>query len=54
MRKLGSNADFVWVKFLLLYDQSHIREFGYVRREDGKDIPEGLDAEIELPVFPFG
>jgi hypothetical protein len=42
MRELGSNADFVWVEFLVLYDQSHIREFGYVRREDGKDIADGV------------
>jgi len=42
MRELGSNADFVWVEFLVLYDQNNIREFGYVRREDGKDIADGV------------
>ena len=46
MRELGSNSDFFWVEFLVLYDQSKIREFGYVRREDGKEIP---DSPYQTP-----
>ncbi len=40
MRELGSNSDFFAVEFLVFYDQSKIREFGYVRRDDGQDIPD--------------
>ena len=47
MRELGSNSDFFWVEFLVFYDQSKIREFGYVRREDGKEIPNGVYQTLD-------
>jgi len=42
MSESGSDADWFWVEFLVYYDQSLIREFGYVRREDAKDIADGV------------
>ena len=47
MRELGSNSEFFLVEFLVLYDQSKIREFGYVRREDGNDIPDGVYQTLD-------
>ena len=42
MREFGSEADWFWVEFLVYYDQSVIRAFGYVRRQDGTDIADGV------------
>jgi hypothetical protein len=47
LREWGSNSDFFWVEFLVFFDQSKIREFGYVRREDGKDIPDGVYQTLD-------
>ena len=47
LREWGSNSDFFWVQFLVFYDQSKIREFGYVRREDGKEIPDGVYQTLD-------
>jgi hypothetical protein len=30
------------VDYLVYYDRSHIRAFGYVRRDDAKDIEDGV------------
>jgi hypothetical protein len=38
MRETGSDADWFWVEFLVYYDQSLIRAFGYIRRKDGKSL----------------
>jgi hypothetical protein len=35
------------VEFLVFYDQSQIREFGYVRRADGKDIPDAVYQALD-------
>lgn len=42
MRERGSDADWFWAEFLVYYDQNLIREFGYVRREDGREIADGV------------
>ena len=51
MRERGSDGDWFSVEFLIYCDQTQIRTFAYVRREDGSEIPdgeydvlEGLDA----------
>ena len=51
MRERGSDGDWFSVESVIYYDQSQIRTFAYVRREDGSeipdgeyDVPEGLDA----------
>jgi hypothetical protein len=41
MRERGSDGDWFSVEFLIYYDQSQIRTFAYVRREDGSEIPDG-------------
>jgi hypothetical protein len=41
MRGRGSDADWFPVEFLVYYDGSQIRNFAYVRRKDGVDIPDG-------------
>ena len=47
LRELGSNSDFFWVEFLIFCDQGKIREFGYVRREDGKGVRDGLYQTLD-------
>jgi hypothetical protein len=47
MREQGSDADWFWVEFLVYYDQSVIRAFGYVRREDGTDIVDGVYQALD-------
>jgi hypothetical protein len=42
MRERGSNSDWFWVDYLVYYDRSHIRAFGYIRRDDAKDIEDGV------------
>jgi len=40
-RERGSDADWFGVEFLVYYERSQIRNFGYVRRKDCGDIPDG-------------
>jgi len=47
MREFGSDAEWFWVEFLVYYDQRLIRAFGYVRREDGKDIANGVYQALD-------
>ena len=47
LRECGSDADWFWTEFLVYYDQSLIREFGYVRREDGKEIADGVYRALD-------
>jgi len=47
MREFGSDAEWFWVEFLVYYDQSLIRAFGYVSREDGKDIANGVYQALD-------
>jgi len=47
IRECGSDADWFWVKFLVYYYQSLIRAFGYVRREDGTDIADGVYQALD-------
>jgi len=55
MREVGSDADWFWVEFLVYYHQSVIRAFGYVRREDGTDIADGVyQATLEGARLPVG
>ena len=41
MRERGSDGDWFSVEFLTYYDGSQIRAFVYVRRKDGREIPDG-------------
>lgn len=47
MRESGADSDWFWVEFLVYYDQSLIRAFGYVRREDGKHIADGVYQALD-------
>ena len=47
LRELGLSSNFFRVEFLVFYDQSKIREFGYVRRGDGKVIPNGVYQTLD-------
>ena len=41
MRERNSDTDWFQVEFLVYYDRSQIRNFAYVRRKDGAEIPDG-------------
>jgi hypothetical protein len=47
MREHGSDGDWFSVEFLIYSDQSQIRTFAHVRREDGNEIPDGEHDVLE-------
>jgi hypothetical protein len=47
MREHGSDGDWFSVEYLICSDQSQIRTFAYVRREDGSEIPDGEHEVLE-------
>ena len=47
MRERGSHADWFPVEFLVHYDLSQVRDFAFVRRRDGNDIPDGEYEVLE-------
>lgn len=49
MRSDGSDAAWFTVEFLIYYSGNKLRAFGYVRRDDGEDIPDGeYDVRVGL------
>ncbi len=47
MREPGSDADWFWAECLVYHHLSLIREFGHVRREDGKEIADGVYQALD-------
>lgn len=47
MRELGSNGRWFAIEFLVYYERNHIRSFAYVRRSDGREIPDGTYSMVD-------